>query len=132
MKKILFSALLLCALFSFTGCSEKSYVLKKSIEQIESIDIGWAKSSLEYEVSRTLSEAERSDFLREFQTIKFHTYLIGDPMSVYGDAVKITYQSGDYEIISYCWAEYVKNGEIYFVRKNNFKNNKANVDTRDY
>lgn len=38
-------------------------------------------------------------------------------MSVSGNAVKITYQNGEYEIICHYWAEYVKNGEVYFVRK---------------
>ena len=38
-------------------------------------------------------------------------------MSVSGNAVKITYQSGAYEMICYYWAEYVENGEVYFIRK---------------
>ena len=37
-------------------------------------------------------------------------------MSVNGNAVKITYLNGDYEMICYYWAEYVKNGEAYSVR----------------
>ena len=39
-------------------------------------------------------------------------------MSVNGNAVKISYHNGDYEMICYYWAEYVKNGEVFFVRKN--------------
>ena len=38
-------------------------------------------------------------------------------MSVNGNAVKISYQNGDYEMVCYYWAEYVKNGEVYFIRK---------------
>jgi hypothetical protein len=39
-------------------------------------------------------------------------------MSVHGDAIKITYKNGAYEMICFSWSEYVKNGKIYFVRRN--------------
>ena len=117
MKKILFVGWVLFVLLYFTSCSEKTYALKNSVEQIESIEIVSAENSLEFTVTKTLSETEENDFLEKFQTIKFDSYFVGDPMSVNGNAVKITYQNGDYEMICYYWAEYVKNGEVYFVRK---------------
>lgn len=38
-------------------------------------------------------------------------------MSVSGDAVKITYRNGEYEMISCYWSEFVRDGEVYFIRK---------------
>ena len=117
MKKLLFITLLLLVLLSFAGCSEKTYMLKNSVDEIKSIEIVSAENSLEYTVTKTLSETEKEDFLEQLQKIKFDSYYVGDPMSVNGNAVKITYQKGDYEMICYYWAEYVKDGEVYFVRK---------------
>lgn len=117
MKRILFVGWILLVLLPFTGCSEKTYGLKNLVDEIESIEIVSAENSLEFTVTKTLSETEKEDFIEKFQTIKFDSYFVGDPMSVNGNAVKITYQNGDYEMICYYWAEYVKNNEVYFVRK---------------
>ena len=117
MKKILFVGWILLVLLPFTGCSEKTYSFKNSVDEIESIEIVSAENSLEFTVTKTLSETEKNDFIEKFQTIKFYSYFVGDPMSVNGNAVKISYQNGDYEMVCYYWAEYVKNGEVYFVRK---------------
>ena len=117
MKRLLFITSLLLALLVVTGCSEKAYLLKNPIDEIESIEIVLAENSLEFTVTKTLSETEKDSFLEQFQKMNFNSYYIGDPMSVNGNAVKITYQNGDYEMICYYWAEYVKNGEIYYVRK---------------
>lgn len=117
MKKRSFITLFLLILLMFFGCSKKTYVFKDSIDKIESIEIVSAENSLEFTIIKTLSETEKNDFLEKFQMIKFNSYYIGDPMEISGNAVKITYQNGDYEIICYYWAEYVKNGEVYFVRK---------------
>lgn len=38
-------------------------------------------------------------------------------MSVSGNAVKITYRNEDYEMVCYSWAEYIENGEVYFIQK---------------
>ena len=99
------------------SCGGNPYSFKESADEIESIEIVSAESSLEFDVIKTLSEQEKADFLEQFQMIKFDSYFVGDPMSVNGTAVKITYQSGDYEIICYRWAEYVKNGEVYFIKR---------------
>ncbi|MBE6904628.1 MAG: hypothetical protein E7480_08510 [Ruminococcaceae bacterium] len=117
MKKILFIACALFSLLSFTSCSEKTYSLRNPVDEIESIEIVFAENSLEFTVTKTLSEEEREAFFEQFQKIEFENYFLGDPMLVNGNSVKITYQNGDYEMICYRWAEYVKNGEIYFVRK---------------
>lgn len=117
MKKILFVSCIFLVLLSCTGCSEKAYEFKNSVDKIESIEIVLAENSLEFTVLKTFSETEKNDFIEKFQAIKFYNYFMGDPMSVNGNAVKITYQNGDYEMICYNWAEYVKNGEVYFIRK---------------
>ena len=118
MKKfLLFISLSSLIMIFLTSCSAKPYSFKEPIDEIESIEIVSAENSLEFTVTKTLSETEKEDFLEQFQMIKFYSYFVGDPMSVNGDAVKITYQNGDYEMICYYWAEYVKNGEVYFVQK---------------
>lgn len=117
MKKVLFICWVFLVLLDFTACNEITYEFKYSVDEIESIEIVSAENSLEFTVTKTLSEAEKDDFIEKFQTLRFDSYFAGDPMSVYGNAVKITYQNGDYEMICYYWAEYVKNGEVYSVRK---------------
>lgn len=117
MKKIIFISWILIALFSFAGCEGKPYELKNSVDKIGSIEIVSAENSLDYTVIKMLSETEISEFIEKLQKIKFDSYLIGDPMSVNGNAVRIAYQNGDYEMICYYWAEYVKNGEINYVRR---------------
>ncbi len=92
-------------------------MFQKSVNEIESVEIVSAENSLAFTVIKTLSETEKNNFLEQFQRIPFDSYVVGDPMSVNGNAVKITYQNGDYEIICDYWAEYIKDGEVYFVRK---------------
>lgn len=118
MKKVFINiTLFVLALLMFTGCGATTYSFKESVDEIESIEIVSAENSLEFTVTKTLSETEKNDFLEQFQVMKFDNYYVGDPMSINGNAVKITYQNGDYEMICHYWAEYVKNGEVYFVRK---------------
>lgn len=104
-------------MFSFVSCKGKPYSFKKTVDEIESIEIVSAKNSLDFTVVKKLSETEQEDFLEKFQAIEFENYYVGDPMSVSGDAVKITYQNGDYEMICYYWSEFVESGEVYFVKK---------------
>ncbi len=117
MKKALFICCVLFVLFIFAGCNDKTYEFRNSVDEIKCIEIVSAESSLEYTVIKTLSKTEKDDFIEELRSLQFGRYIAGDPMSVYGDAVKITYQDGDYEMICYYWAEYVKNGEIYPVQR---------------
>ena len=117
MKRILlFISLSLLVLFAFTSCGENSYSFKESIDEIESIEIVSAEDSLEFTVVKTLSETEKEDFLEQFQTIQFQKYL-GDPPKLRGDSIKITYQSGVYEMICSYSAEYVENGVRQFLWK---------------
>ena len=117
MKKIL-SCVLVFFLLTFVGCESKSYVLKNSVEEIESIEIVYAESSTAFSTLKKLSEDEKADFLTKFQKLKFSSYYFGDPMSVSGRTIKITYRNGNYEMICHYWAEYVKDGEIYFIKRN--------------
>ena len=115
MRKILFVSLVLLVLFSFTGCKEETYAFKKTVNEIERVEIVSAKNSSAFTVIKTLSETEKNDFIERFQTIKFNNYFIGDPMSVSGNAVKITYQNEDYEMVCCYWDEYIENGKVYFI-----------------
>lgn len=117
MKKTLLINLFLLVLLVFTGCSRKPYSFTNPVDEIESIEIVSAENSLEFTVIKTLSETEKNDFLEQFQMIKFYRYYVGDPYVVNGNAVKITYRNKDYEMICHYWAEYVKDGEVYFVWK---------------
>ena len=117
MKKFICIGLILTIILSFVGCGEKNYTFKDNIENITGVEIVFAKNSSDYSVEKSLSDSEIKKFLEMFKTIEFKTYYFGDPMSVGGNAVKINYISGDYEIICYHWAEYIKDGEIYPIRK---------------
>ena len=117
MKKILlFISLCSLIMILFTSCSGKPYSFKEPVDEIESIEIVSAENSLEFTVTKTLSETEKEDFLEQFQGIKFNKYL-GDPPAVHGDAIKINYQNGDYEMICYYSAEYVTEGVTQFLWK---------------
>ncbi|MDD4699137.1 MAG: hypothetical protein PHV07_02625 [Oscillospiraceae bacterium] len=115
-KLILIIILTFLGLISYTSCCAKPYSFKESVDKIESIEIVSAVTSLEFTVSKTLSEAELEDFLKEFQKIEFYKYL-GDPPKLRGDSIRIIYQSGVYEMISSYTAEYVENGVIQFLWK---------------
>ena len=118
MKKFLSVFFLFSVLLFFVACSASPYAFKKTVGEIECVEIVFAENSFDYTVIKKLSETEMIDFMEQFKRIKFSTYYFGDPMSVYGDAVKITYQEGDYELICHHWSAYVKDGESYSVWKN--------------
>ncbi len=117
MKKILlFISLFSLIVIFLTSCSAKPYSFKEPVDEIQSIEIVSAENSLEFTVIKTLSETEKEDFLEQFQEIKFYKYF-GDPPAVHGDAIKINYQSGVYEMICYYSAEYVEDGVTQFLWK---------------
>ena len=118
MKKLLFFVASLVLLFSCTGCNEQKYSLKYSSDQICAIEIVSADSSLNYTVLKVLSETEKNSFIQQLETIAYRQYFIGDPKSISGIALKITYREGDYEMISSSWAEYVKDGDVFYIRRN--------------
>ena len=111
-KKLLPIILFLLILVTLTSCRGDSYSFKEPIDEIESIEIVSAESSLEFTVLKTLLE-ERGAFIEQFQAIEFHKCL-GDQTDLYGDAIKITYQSGIYEMICPFGAEYIENGTIQY------------------
>ncbi len=100
-------------LFSFTSCNGEQFYFTESVEEIESIEIVSASNSLEFTVLKTLSEEETKDFLARFQRMKFYKYW-GDPPRLHGDAIRITYKSGIYEMICAYTVEYVEDGKIQF------------------
>lgn len=115
MKRILLPVVLFLLMFiTLTGCSGDLYSFSESIDEIESIELVKAEDSLDFTVKKTLSEKEKNNFIEQFQKINFTDYYIGDPMSVAGNAIKITYRTGNYEMICHYWSEYVKDGVIYY------------------
>ncbi len=104
-------------IFLFAGCEKKPYSLQHPTDDIAAIEIVFAKNSMDFTVVKTLSLSETEDFLAQLDMIQFESYYFGDPMSVSGDAVKITYQDGSYEMICHYWAEYVNNGNIYSIKR---------------
>ena len=117
MRKTILTTILVLILLTFMGCGGKTYTFNYSLDKIESIEIVSAENSLQFTVIKKLSETEQDVFLEQFQEIEFDNYYFGDPMSVSGDAVKITYRNGEYEMISCYWSEFVRDGEVYFIRK---------------
>ncbi len=62
MKKVLSTTSFLLVLLIFTGCSEKTYAFKNSVDEIESIEIVSAENRIAFTVTKTLSEAEKMRF----------------------------------------------------------------------
>ena len=108
---ILFLSLMLI-LMSVTSCTDKPYSFQKPIEEIERIEIVFAKDCFTFEVKKTLSESEKNSFLEQFLDLSFHYRTFGDPETdVSGNAIVVTYQDDDYEIIDSTCAVYIKNGK---------------------
>lgn len=114
MKKAAVVVLTVLVLISLSNCKGKSISFKEPVDEVESIEIVSAESSLEFTVLKTLSEKEEKALLNKLQHIEFHKYF-GDPPKLRGDSIRITYQSGAYEMICFYTAEYVENGEIQFL-----------------
>ncbi|MHB1454562.1 MAG: hypothetical protein ACYCYM_11510 [Saccharofermentanales bacterium] len=111
MKKILSIILLyILTALMLTSCGTIQYPFKLSTEEIEYIEIVDAENALNFTVQKTLTEAEQIEFLNEFENVKFHRIIYGDPLSVSGDSIKITYKNGDYEIFCHFWAAHVIDG----------------------
>jgi hypothetical protein len=104
-------------ILALVGCGKTQYPFNEAIDSIHKIEIVEAEYSTKYTVLVTLSKEETDSFLDQFQLIGFGSYILGDPSVVDGLAVKITYTSGNYEMISSFWSEYVTGSRIHFVRK---------------
>ena len=117
-------------ILSLTGCSTKViYELREPQENIKSIEIGMSISQgnlRSFETRKELSKQEISDFLNCFANIEFGRYYLGDPMSVGGLTVRITYNDESCEKICYHWSQYEKDGDIYdiwrYCEKEDFEN----------
>lgn len=76
MRKIVFVSLVLLVLFSFTGCKEETYAFKKTVNEIERVEIVSAKNSLAFTVIKTLSETEKTTLLKDFKRSNLMTILL--------------------------------------------------------
>ena len=112
MKRILPIFLILFLLLPLSGC-RTTYTLRESANTITQIELVSAEDCFEYTVVKTLSETEKEDFLNRIQYTEFRRR-IGDPIRLRGDSIKITYESGNYDIICGHASEYVKDGERYY------------------
>ena len=129
MKKLTIGILLLTTLI-LIGCTAETYDFRNPEDEIESVEIVTAESSLDYKAIKTISETEIEEFMDRFVEIGFNTYYVGDPMSVYGTAVRIVYSDGSYEMVCPHWSEYVENGVVYPVRRSCDENEFAELIDR--
>ena len=117
--KIISVLIIICVLILIfilnTGCAKKAYSFNNDVENIVSVEIVDADNSKNFEVKMKLSDNQVKEFLEKFQEIKFGKIIFGDPLTVHGIAFKITYDTGDYEIITNSWSEYVKDDSCYFL-----------------
>lgn len=114
MKKSLLALLCLLLLFTLVSCIKATYPFIHPTDEIDRIEIVDAEDIYTFTVKKTLSDEEKDEFLKQFQKIKFTRYIIGDPLLVGGECIKITYQSGDYEMVCHFWNEYVQNGQCHY------------------
>ncbi len=113
MKKLLIASLVASILMLLAGCGKERFTFRESSNEVKSVEFVSAESSLKYTIVKTLSDTEKDVFLDQVQKVEFRRY-VGDPTELYGDAIKITYQSENYEMISYFATEYVENGKIQY------------------
>ncbi len=117
MKKI-FLILFAVICVMILGCRNeaKCYRYQHSIEAIEAIEIVDAKHSLDFYVLKSFSQEEQTEFLKDFQQLKFYK-LYGDPMPVCEEiAIRIVYDNGNYDMISWRTVEWV-NKENFVMAK---------------
>lgn len=117
MKKNMLIIILVIITTIFIGCKEGSFRFSQNVENIESIDIVNADDCFEYSVEKTLSEEEMLDFLNQFQKIEFYGAVFGDPVTFHGRGIKITYENGDYEMVTHLSSERVENGKRQLSRR---------------
>ena len=96
------------------GCMKKTFPFHQEVAEITSVEIVEAQSSKEFTVKCSVSSDEIDDFIVKLQKIKFGKS-IGDPISIHGNAIKITYANDDYEIITHFASEYVENDVAYLL-----------------
>lgn len=111
-KKISVICYFVLLLIIIAGCSRKiPFPFHQQNDHISRIEIVDAESCFEYTVLKSLSNSEMNEFLLQLKEIDFYTF-IGSPMEMQGNAVKITYTDGNYEMISSNSVKYVKDGIV--------------------
>lgn len=98
---------------------EFQYPFNEPVETIVSVEIVDAQDWNHYTRVRVLSEDEMNGFLQVFCELKFRDYLPGELADVYKGAVKIVYQSGNYEILDHYASYYVIPSDSKLKRKYN-------------
>ena len=119
MKKLCFIIPIILVTVLITGCSnQKEYELLNDASLISEIQIVWVgeRSEGEYVPSQTvLSVVENTDsFVDELLSVD--SELLYPPASIPFDAkaVKIIYNNGDYELLTYCGQAYYRADEDFY------------------
>lgn len=119
MKKLCFIIPIILVTVLITGCSnQKEYELLNDASLISEIQIVWVgeRSEGEYVPSQTvLSVVENTDsFVDELLSVD--SELLYPPASIPLDAkaVKIIYNNGDYELLTYCGQAYYRADEDFY------------------
>lgn len=113
MKRIVCILLIFITITLYTaGCSSKViYELREPQENIKSIEIGIRDEFTgSFESEKLLSESEIIEFLEGLKKIDFRRIYFGDPPTVCGLTIKITYHDGGCELLSWYWSQYIKDG----------------------
>lgn len=114
MKKIMLVIIFVSVVaLSLSGCSTTPFPTRDSLDEIQSIEIVSAEDSFEYTVIKTLNEREIEEFMKKFKILSFKKY-VGTPPAPHGNCIRIVYESGNYDMISYFSSEYVENGVRQF------------------
>lgn len=113
-KRLICLVMFLLVAIIMVGCTEESYELRQSTDKIVSIEIIVAESKNEYTIIKELSDSEIRSFTEALGSIRFRSYY-GTPRPISGNAIKITYKDGNYELICANTAEYMKDGYIFYI-----------------
>lgn len=116
MNKTYIISIICFLILSLTGCTFQSYPLNEDINDIVNIEIIEAKNWQEYTVLNILMDEELTNFLEDFSDLKYYQGF-GDPKTCSGMAIKINYESGNYELLTAVSSEYVKDGNKWFTFK---------------
>ncbi len=110
---------ILCAIMVVllcTGCQYETVYYQESDSPIRCIEIVSANSSTDYGVLKTLSEDEMDSLLISLKKMPFiKQAVILDPPTLSGNALVITYESGEYEMIAPSGWEKVKEGQVTYM-----------------
>ena len=103
-KKISFMIVSIMLLICLSSCRQTyTYEFLYDEDSISSIDIVYITSDeneLNLEYLKQISDHDL--FMQDFKALKFQKYLYVDQPTIYGKVgVKITYETDDYEIITY-------------------------------